>query len=240
MLVTEIIIQYLIRKSDCILTLLDNSGNMAIHTGVLSGQLNVVMHLISNYYFSPNCSGKWGQTPLHLACIGGHVSIIQYLSTKLDFWSVVDIKSLVLLKFYTVCSTGVLSILKKSLTPNSTAHFLKICGQMLHKACENGFVDIVRYLVSELGCDPASPDNDGDLPIHIACVGGQLNVVKYLITNNYCSPDNKGKWGRTPLHHACDKGHMNIVQYLISESGCTILNLLYRQQWQHGNTHCCF
>ena len=49
-------------------------------------------------------------------------------------------------------------------------------------------MDIIKYLITEHGCDPALPDNDGDMPIHIACLCGQLNVVKYLVTEMKCNP----------------------------------------------------
>ena len=81
-------------------------------------------------------------------------------------------------------------------------------------------MDIIKYLITEHGCDPALPDNDGDMPIHIACFCGQLNVVKYLITEMKCNPKCPRKDGRSPLHHVCDNGHMDIIKYLITEHGC--------------------
>ena len=83
-----------------------------------------------------------------------------------------------------------------------------------------GHMDIIKYLITEHGCDPALPDNDGNMPINIACLGGQLNVVKYLVTEMKCNPKSPGNKGRTPLHHACNKGHMDIIKYLITEHGC--------------------
>ena len=42
----------------------------------------------------------------------------------------------------------------------------------LHKALLRtpGHMDVIQYLISEQGCDPSLPDNDGDMPIHIACL----------------------------------------------------------------------
>ena len=81
-------------------------------------------------------------------------------------------------------------------------------------------MDIIKYLITEHGCDPALPDNDGNMPIHIACLGGQLNVVRYLVTEMKCNPKSPRKNGWTPLHLACNKGHMDIIKYLITEHGC--------------------
>ena len=81
-------------------------------------------------------------------------------------------------------------------------------------------MDVIQYLITELGCDPALPDNNGDMPIHNACRGGQLCVVKYLITEEQCDPNSRGQFGRTPLYYACKIGHMDMLQYLITELGC--------------------
>ena len=44
-------------------------------------------------------------------------------------------------------------------------------------------MDIIKYLITEHGCDPALPDNDGDMPINIACqLNVAMDVVKYLVT----------------------------------------------------------
>ena len=53
-------------------------------------------------------------------------------------------------------------------------------------AYENGHKVAIQHLITELGCDPALPDNNGDMPIHLACRCGQLSVVKYLVTEQHC------------------------------------------------------
>ena len=90
----------------------------------------------------------------------------------------------------------------------------------LHHASGNGHMDIIKYLITYQGCDPAVPDNDGDMPIHFACLGGQLNVLKYLIIQMKCNPKSPGYKGRTPLHYASVNGHMDIIKYLIINQGC--------------------
>ena len=51
----------------------------------------------------------------------------------------------------------------------------------------NGHMEVIQYLITELGCHPALPDKDNDMPIHESCRGGQLSVVKYLITEQHCA-----------------------------------------------------
>ena len=47
-------------------------------------------------------------------------------------------------------------------------------------------MDIIKYLITEQGCNSSLPDNEGDMAIHFACLGGHLNVVKYLVTELKC------------------------------------------------------
>ena len=60
-------------------------------------------------------------------------------------------------------------------------------------------MNIIKYLITEQGCDPAVTDNDSDMPIYTASLGVHLNVVKYLITEMKCNPKSTGYRGRTPF-----------------------------------------
>ena len=73
----------------------------------------------------------------------------------------------------------------------------------LHYASQGGHLNIIQYLITELGCDPTTPSNNGTLPLHIACHNGHLNAAKYLITKQKCDPNSRDQdAGWTPLHYA--------------------------------------
>ena len=116
----------------------------------------------------------------------------------------------------------------------------------LHEACHKGRVNIVKYLVSELGCSVACQNESGNTPLHVAFYKGHVDVVRYLVnttdhgstcTQLYeaCSKgdlamvkaltsgqDYKAVCNLdTPLHVACWNGHTDIVRYLVSEQGCS-------------------
>ena len=104
-------------------------------------------------------------------------------------------------------------------------------------------MNIIQCQITELGCDPNAPSNDGALPLHIACLNGHLNVAKYLITEQKCDPNSRDSTDLTILHYASKGGHMNIIQYLITELGCdqSIVDLfdrtiLYLASY-YGHTH---
>ena len=91
----------------------------------------------------------------------------------------------------------------------------------LHYAARNGHLEVVKYFIVELHCDPMDKNNSyGWTPLHIACANGHLNIAQYLIREDHCNPSSEKKYGETPLHLACRYGHLNIAQYLIREEHC--------------------
>ena len=81
-------------------------------------------------------------------------------------------------------------------------------------------MNIIQYLIAELGNDPTTPNNDGSLPLHIACLYGHLSAAKYFITEQNCNPNCRGQHGWTLLHYASKGGCIDIIKYLIIEIGC--------------------
>ena len=90
----------------------------------------------------------------------------------------------------------------------------------LHYAARNGHLEVVKYFIVELHCDPMDKNCIGRTPLHYACYHGNLNIAQYLIIEEHCNPSCENNDGYTPLHYACRHGHLNIAQYLIREEHC--------------------
>ena len=92
---------------------------------------------------------------------------------------------------------------------------------LLHIACRNGWLDMVKHLIEKNGCDPEVKDCGKQTPLHYACHYGRLDIVQYLIQEQKCdinaiTPD---QW--TPFYYACRYGHLNVVEYLVGMPGVT-------------------
>jgi ankyrin repeat protein len=92
---------------------------------------------------------------------------------------------------------------------------------LLHIACRNGWLDMVKLLVEESGCDPEVKDCGKQRPLHYACRYGCLETIQYLIQEQKCdltalTPD---QW--TPFYYACRYGHLNVIKYLVQIPGAT-------------------
>ena len=60
--------------------------------------------------------------------------------------------------------------------------------QPLHQAAMRGHLDMVRYLMEEVGANPRVRDNYGRSSLHIAVFNGRLEVVRYLIEERGMDP----------------------------------------------------
>jgi ankyrin repeat protein len=85
---------------------------------------------------------------------------------------------------------------------------------LLHHACSEDHLPVVRYLIEQCKADCNVKDSEDVTPLHIACEEGHLPMVQYLI--DQCKADCNAKMydGCTALHIASDNGHLTIVQYL--------------------------
>ncbi|XP_052096630.1 ankyrin-2-like [Mytilus californianus] len=93
-------------------------------------------------------------------------------------------------------------------------------------AVQNGYLDIVKYLIS-VGCDREAEQKTGLTPLSVAAFNGHLDIVQYLFTVG-CVRETKSKDGRTALHVASQYGHFHVTKWLIEEGGISPVVLTYK------------
>ena len=86
----------------------------------------------------------------------------------------------------------------------------------LHRACEKGRLNVVKYLLEDAKVDSSCRDVDDLTPLHIAAPNGELSVVKLLVEDYLCDPGVSDNNGETPTDMAMRKGHTHITSYLSS------------------------
>jgi ankyrin repeat protein len=74
-----------------------------------------------------------------------------------------------------------------------------------------GKLDLVKYMVEEIGVEP---DKDGWTPLHYAATAGHLDIVEYLISKEV-DIDAQSPSNTTPLMMAARFGHIKVVKYLL-------------------------
>ena len=231
------VIEYLI-KQGCDPLQKNNYGNTIAHLAALNGhvsvlerfkeQLNitnnglllpihyaknceVVRFLVRNCEVDMNSKDKCGNTPLLVAAVYGHLSVIEYwiehgcdpLHRNNNGDTAVHLAAL----------NGHLSVVKffvEKLNIDLTIKNSK--GKMpIHFACDTGGINVVQYLYEECKVSINVRDNNGTTPLHWAAVGGELAVIEYLIKQG-CDPLQKNNDGDTIAHIAAFSGHVSVLE----------------------------
>ena len=118
------------------------------------------------------------------------------------------------------CRNGDLESVKRLIEEHKVLHggseILDGFGSsLLHYASEFGHLEIVKYLVEEVGMNSETQNEDRDTPLQYASWFGYLEIVKYLVEEMNVNPETQDDFGYTPLHDASHQSHLEIVKYFI-------------------------
>ena len=120
-----------------------------------------------------------GKTPLHYACMEGHLPIVKYLFDNGCDKEFLDDKGKTPLHW--ACERGHLPIVEYLITIGCNKEFPDDKGKTpLHYACKNGHLSIVKYLIIK-GCNKEIQDRRKRTPLHYACEKGHLPIVECLM-----------------------------------------------------------
>ncbi|CAF3266913.1 unnamed protein product, partial [Rotaria sp. Silwood2] len=187
-------------------------------------------------------------TPLMIASIHGHDSIVRFLlenyfhhcivdvpnySSQYDYDYECDVEKFnkqtalwlaVQSKHLNVVQTLV-SLGKANINHKADIGFSVSNWTPLRLACDNGQLEMVEYLI-ENGADLYHTDNDDSTSLMIASSCGHDNIVQYLLSlddssNHLLNAVNNE--GSTALHEAANSGHLNIVKLLLEQHHAKIV-----------------
>ena len=214
------IIEWLILEKCQVLA--DNHGDNALHLASKYGHLAVVRFLI-NISISCKCdtycsnregnknlvaeckcdataTNKDGTTPLHLACLNGHLEVAKYLVDVVKCSPEIEDLNKVT-PLHSASQNGHLDVVQyltseKGCNPhsqnkNGNTPFLTCC-------LNSGSLSTVKYLIIECKCDPKQSNNRGFTGLHCASQGGhlelatQLKLIRYndrFVKTTHCNED---------------------------------------------------
>ena len=160
----------------------------------LVGHMDIVTYLITEADYDPHCTRFLGLSCLGAACWGGHLDVVKYLVEMHHFNSVKD-RSL------------------QRAAANDTP---------LHYAALNGHLEVVRFFIEDMKCDPNCNGQYERTPLYLASGGGHLDVVKYLVDTYHCDPLCPDKNMSSSLHRAAIYGQLEVVQYFATIKYCNL------------------
>ena len=186
------------------------------------GELSLIKKLVEDLQWNPDVQSADQQTPLYVASLHGHISIVRYLLRLPNYKPTNDVcfaKTL-----FEICKQGHLDILKEAIeTGKCDPPAIRDRHQrtLLHIACQHNLFDMAQYLIIEQGFDLNVRDEDDRTPLHSACLLGHLNIVEYITSRKECILNARNSSKRTPMNSAAIRGHVEIVQYLVTKRKCS-------------------
>ena len=193
-----------------------------------SGHWDILRVLISDFGCDPNTVTDDGDSILRDACVKKDWDVVRLLITEFGCKVDTGVKvkdgsepSITLLEL--ASRDGSMNIVKEFADYINTEENPLACCY----ACEEGHLDIVRVLISELGFDPMG--RSGLHPLNYACRREtNLNIVRTLISEYGVSINAKDKDGDTAMDVAIASGCINIVKELANNTSIS------RSQLQEG------
>ena len=174
------IVEYLTSLPQCNYTR-DSWGRTGIHYAAEFGQAHVVKYLTEVRGYDINTEDSYGNTPLYMACYYDHLPVVEYLMSRPNcdinnnnngshpLIVATDKERLNIVK-HLIDSKGC-DINVREKTTESTP---------LHKACCNGSLLIVEYLISKPQCNVEARDIKGKQPLYYAICQGHKEIILLL------------------------------------------------------------
>ena len=223
-------VEYLVTVTNCDTGLINSTGELPLHIACQKQDLDVVRLVGERVMDVTSHVTKQGDSLLHEACRNSKHSccIVNYLREVKGCLPVVQNKRCEL-PVHIACERQSLETVKQVIDNGVDLNCQTITGDTpLHLACRNetNSVEIAKYLVEVVKCDPNIQNNEQELPLHIACQRKSYELVQLV---SKCK-NAKNKSGNTPLHevykykrsqHHQENSILKISKYLIEEKGCS-------------------
>jgi hypothetical protein len=155
------------------------TGKSTLHYAAEMGSLTICKMLVDAGGVPSNID-KYGKTPLHLAVIGGHLNVVQFLLAHVKPWMFHVPSKMTLVQ--TAARYGQFRILEALLHYGFIAIEKNGEGETaLHLAARHGHVDVLRVLVEHGAEIHATTKTLGQTPLHYACITGQTEAAVFLV-----------------------------------------------------------
>ncbi|WP_341813296.1 ankyrin repeat domain-containing protein [Wolbachia endosymbiont (group B) of Germaria angustata] len=223
------LVKYLVGEKKANINVLDNQHMAPLHFVAENGNLELAKYLIGNgadFYLRD----KFGFTPLERAIDRGQDDIVKYLTEVKNRFGFTYL--------HKAAWDGNLDLFKLliKLLINHNADLYRVdndSSSPLHRAAENGKLEIVRYIIDKKLYNIDIVNNDKRTPLLLAAQNGHLEIVKFLVDKGadfYL----RDKFGFTPLERAIDRGQDDIVKYLTEVKNRFGFTYLHKAAWD-GN-----
>ena len=196
----------------------DSYGKTPFTLALKNERDEVMLVLISEFGYDPtNIKGRYGVSPLHVACKKGNLSLVRTLIH--DYHA--DLNAFGNTPFVSALQNKrdeVMLVLISEFGYNPTNIKGGLGVSSLHVACEKGNLSLIRTLIHDYHADLNDEDSYDKTPFTLALKNEKDEVMLVLISEFGYDPTNiKDGNGVSPLHVACKKCNLSLVRTLIHD-----------------------
>ena len=246
-------VQFLIEQKHCDPNSRNKDKDTPVHLASKYGNVEILRYLVGVKQCSVAQQNHDGNTPLHLACMFQFFETVQYLVRKQqDLTMSANRKKE--LPAHIACCEDSLEIVKLVTSPSNVTTKGHNGATPLHVASVHGSLEVVKWLIEEMHCDPNIEDDDSLTPLNYACghthgyyygylyhnkeriQDKNILIAEYLVANCGCDPM-KIRGNISPMEIACKVGNLKLVKALtcmnvncINEDSDTPLHLACREK----------
>lgn len=218
-------VKFLAIEKCCDVTSANHFGRTPLSEAAFAGHLDVLKFFVLDMKCDPTVAAAnvfGGATPLHFAALGGHVEIMTYLieKHKCSLFSRSTHERFTPLHY--VLFNDKVSVVKFLTQLLQDKYGVTVADDpiaLLITACY-GKLEVLKFLITEMKCDPHAINIQGRTLVHHAAGEGHIGVLRYLIFDVKCIPSPQDSFGFTPLHIAAYNGQLQVVKFFIIEIEC--------------------
>ena len=195
----------------------DRDGLTALHWTVQKGDVDIARILLDSQTNDVNCSDFEGHTVLHLACLVGHLDMVDFLLERGANVDAVDDDGWT--PIFSAITEDYLEIVSVLIKHDCNVNVIDEKGYSpLHCAVKLNNIDVVRELLKSKTIDVNLTDErfGKNTALHLAAQNGYKDIAEYLIKNEV-KLDALNEDNETPLQVAMKKGYTAIGN-LISQA----------------------
>lgn len=181
-----------------------------------TGHEAAIRYFLERPGVNANPREKWGCTPLSLAAVGGHETVVKFLVTEKSDVEVDSMNMWCQTPLWHAASGGYAGIVDILLDSGRVKPDIadNIGRTPLQKAASLGYEGIVRRLLVTPGVEADARDRHGRTPLRGAAEGGYGNVVQIFLERGDVDTASRDEAGWTPLSIAAFNMHEHVVDLL--------------------------